>query len=199
MRWWQLANLAPCLQFEGRRLFWKSRQLSMASTLSSLDKTVINLVDMKRSGKCWWMVIWPGASAEEPSSAWSVVLWGGRQVIGWGGLEGQRWAGWGGKSRFRFGELLRRPGSHRIVRTAHGRSVRLPPVTMHIAYWVWNRSKFWSLRSLSYLSSRVWGHRHIWVDPEAEMRLWGARCVQHWGRFLLKLTWTFDCETCMIN
>ena len=42
------ADLAPCLQFEGRRLFWKSRQLAMASTLTSLlDKTVINLVDMQ--------------------------------------------------------------------------------------------------------------------------------------------------------
>ena len=79
---YEMADLAPSLQFEWGRLFWKSRQLSMASTLSSLDKTVINLVDMKRSGKCWWMVIWPGASAEEPSSAWSVVLWGGRQAIG---------------------------------------------------------------------------------------------------------------------
>ena len=36
------------MEFKGGRLFWKSRQLSMAATLASLlDKTVINLVDMQ--------------------------------------------------------------------------------------------------------------------------------------------------------
>ena len=75
------------------------------------------------------MIIRPGASAVEPASAWSEAQLGERRAIGQGGLGGQRLAGLDGKSRFRFAGLPRSLGSLRIAGTAHGRFVRLPPVT----------------------------------------------------------------------
>ena len=78
---YEMADLAPSLQFEWGRLFWKSRQLSMASTLTSLDKTVINMVERETMLMMVRMIIWPGALVEEPSSAWPVALLGGRLAI----------------------------------------------------------------------------------------------------------------------
>ena len=64
-----------------------------------------------------------------PSSASLAARLGGRQTIGLGGSEGQRWAGSGETSTFRSVSRLRTPGSPRTAGTALGRFVRSPPET----------------------------------------------------------------------
>ena len=101
-------------------------------------------------------------AAEEPSSATLAARLGGRQTIGLGGSEGQRWAGSGETSTFRFVSLLRTPGSPRTAGTALGRFVRSPPET--------------EIVDEEELGLR--GHRHVGVEAEAEVGLGGASCVQ---------------------
>ena len=97
-----------------------------------------------------------------PSSATLAARLGGRQTIGLGGSEGQRWAGSGETSTFRFVSLHRTPGSPRTAGTALGRFVRSPPETQRV-----------DDEELG-----LGGHRHVGVKAEAEVRLGGASCVQ---------------------
>ena len=100
--------------------------------------------------------------AEGPSSATLAARLGGRQTIGLGGSEGQRWAGSGETSTFRFVSLLRTQGSPRTEGTALGRFVRSPPET--------------EIVDEEELGLR--GHRHVGVEAEAKVGLGGASCVQ---------------------
>ena len=97
--------------------------------------------------------------AGEPSSATLAARLGGRQAIGLGGSEGQRWAGSGETSTFRFVSLLRTPGSPRTAGTALGRFVRSPPETQSV-------------------DDEELGHRHVGVEAEAKVGLGRASCVQ---------------------
>ena len=99
---------------------------------------------------------------EGPSSATLAARLGGRQTIGLGGSEGQRWAGSGETSTFRFVSLLRTPGSPRTAGTALGRFVRSPPET----------------EIVDDEQLGLGGHRHVGVEAEAEVGLGGASCVQ---------------------